>query len=266
MNDREYESWREEIEAVVAGEGPAAALERVRATRSEDDDARVRFREGVLLTQLGRWSEAVALLEPLGDDRDAMGMPEGAFWLLVTTQALANAGRPHDALPLAREAAADDLTARQGRLLLVQLQRMLGDERAEEELLRQEVDREDPDFLAAEAVRLWRSGEAERAEEIARRVVEIDPEHPQGLGLLGLAALARGELDLAREQLGTALARQPTEAAWARGAADAIDRSGDRAGAMALLRHALEHHPEGPGRDQLLEVLARLAAAADTSR
>jgi tetratricopeptide (TPR) repeat protein len=276
MDDRHYETWRQRIEDLIARRGHAAALDEVRAVRLDDADPRLQLREGILLTQLGRWSDAVEALEPLASVRDTLGMPEEVLWLLATVQALANAGRPADALPLAREAAAHEAVARHGRLLLAQVHRMLGDEAAEEELLRPAGDGgdggdgghggDDPTLLAAEAVRLWRADRRDDAEALARRAVELDGDRPDALGLLGLAALGRGELATARGHLGRAMALQPGESAWAHGAAEAVARQGDLDGAIAILRHALEHHPEGIGRTQLLESLAALTAESGGGR
>jgi len=62
------------------------------------------------------------------------------------------------------------------------------------------------------AVQLHRHGHIDEAEELYRRVLEVDPDQPDALGFLGIVAMHRGRIDEAIELIERALTIEPGNA------------------------------------------------------
>ncbi|MBL8519375.1 MAG: tetratricopeptide repeat protein [Betaproteobacteria bacterium] len=100
--------------------------------------------------------------------------------------------------------------------------------------------------MARNAFAALDQGDAERALDLARRVIEAEANHPQALHAAGIAAHRLGRLDEARQWLLRARAVQPQDAALLNNLAAVLRGLGDRAGALEALGQALRIAPRHP--------------------
>lgn len=98
--------------------------------------------------------------------------------------------------------------------------------------------------LLAAAVRHHRDGELAPAEALYRRILERDPDHPDALHLLGVAAHQRGRDDQAAELIALAVATRPDEGSFRSNLGVALRGLGRLEEAEAALREALRLEPD----------------------
>ncbi len=95
-----------------------------------------------------------------------------------------------------------------------------------------------------QAVAHQRAGRLAEAEEIYRRLLATEPEHPDALHWLGVLALQRGQYQAAIELIGKALAHRPEYVAAHNNIGLAWQRQGQLDRAIAAFRRALALAPE----------------------
>lgn len=94
------------------------------------------------------------------------------------------------------------------------------------------------------AVALQNAGQLQQAEQLYRRVLGVDPNHPDALHLLGKIAIQVGAFEPARELIGRAIAAAPQVADYHASFADASGALGDAEAAMSGYQKALELRPD----------------------
>jgi tetratricopeptide (TPR) repeat protein len=183
-------------------EGAIAVCEKSSANGLEDESL-IR-RQALLLSEMGRPKEAVALLEPYRASDDL----ETANALGI---ALTDAGRPQDGLEVFRHVLAiypRNAQAHQNAgLALIQLGRL---EEARQSLdTALSISRRSPRSLNALGVVYSKQGQPEKALEAWSRCVEVDPEQFDALYNLGRVAGTLGNWKLARQALEQFVATAP---------------------------------------------------------
>jgi tetratricopeptide (TPR) repeat protein len=111
-----------------------------------------------------------------------------------------------------------------------------------------------------EAVAFLEEHRLDEAEAVARQVVAMAPDDPDGHAILGLVHFRRGQLEPARHALERAISLDPGEPEHRVVLARILALEGDRAGARSQLEAALDADPD-PRR--ALYALARLEADSD---
>jgi predicted O-linked N-acetylglucosamine transferase (SPINDLY family) len=99
------------------------------------------------------------------------------------------------------------------------------------------------DETMAEGTRLHQAGRLAEAEQVYRRVLAADPEHPHALHQLGLLAMQARQFDAAVELIGRALRRERMQPAFYANLGEAYRHSGRRAEAADCYQRALKLHP-----------------------
>jgi predicted O-linked N-acetylglucosamine transferase (SPINDLY family) len=95
-----------------------------------------------------------------------------------------------------------------------------------------------------EALRHHQGGRLDEAEALYQRVLAIEPEQPDALHLLGMAALSRGRLDEAFRLVGRAARLKPNEAVFISDLGVVLEALGRFAEAEAAYRRALGLNPK----------------------
>ncbi|ALG73290.1 hypothetical protein VY88_24060 [Azospirillum thiophilum] len=123
----------------------------------------------------------------------------------------------------------------------------------------------DPDRRTAEAVALYRSGDADAAHALVRTVIDAAPGHPVALHLAGVLAKRRGALEEAVELLVRASAADPHNAAAHAALCETLQGLGRLDDAERISRNCVAVQPEGAGqwvnRTALLRSLGRVGPA-----
>ncbi|WP_156927186.1 tetratricopeptide repeat protein [Azospirillum halopraeferens] len=128
-----------------------------------------------------------------------------------------------------------------------------------------------PDPAAvAEAVALYRAGDAAAAERSVRAVLETQPDHPVAHHLLAVLLKRRGDAAAAADHFGRAAAGDPGTAAAHAGMAGALQALGRLPAAAAAAANAVAAEPDGAehwhNRGALLALLGEPEAAAWCAR
>ncbi|MCG5238500.1 tetratricopeptide repeat protein [Azospirillum doebereinerae] len=128
--------------------------------------------------------------------------------------------------------------------------------------------REDAEKRTAEAIALYREGDAAAAERLARSVLEQAPDDGVALHLTAVLTARRGDDEDAAILFGLAVRADSTNAAAHAGQAEALQRLGRHEEAEAAQRRAIAAQPDAAGhwvnRTALLRSLGRSTEAAGT--
>lgn len=100
--------------------------------------------------------------------------------------------------------------------------------------------------LLAEAIAHHQAGRLAEAEQLYRRILAAQPDHPDALHLLGLVAHACGHADAARQLIGRAVQLRPDAAHYLQNLAEVLAAANDLAGAAECCRRAMELAPSDP--------------------
>jgi Flp pilus assembly protein TadD len=96
-------------------------------------------------------------------------------------------------------------------------------------------------------------GESDKALEYARRAQELLPDMPEVSDTLGWVHMKKGQTDEAIRIFREAIGKQPAHASFHYHLAMALSQKGDRAGALAEARTALENNPTPKEREEIGE-------------
>lgn len=94
------------------------------------------------------------------------------------------------------------------------------------------------------AVRHHQAGRLTLAEQIYRQILEVEPDQPDALHLLGVVHSQRGDYQTAIDYIGRAIRRKPSEAAYHSNLGIACRASGRLDEAVASFRRSLELRPD----------------------
>lgn len=97
------------------------------------------------------------------------------------------------------------------------------------------------------ALKFQQAGAHTEAIEVLRRVLEEDPQHPDGHHLMGLCLQQQGDLDAALSEIEKAIAVKPAEAMFHNSAGTVVVARGDLGKGIGYYRRALELQPENAG-------------------
>jgi tetratricopeptide (TPR) repeat protein len=221
--------------------GEAVELARA-ASRRHPNDARLFFRESVLLAETGRAAEAAALFRTR-----LKGTPEDYDTYVTYASAMLQAGRGRDAVEAAQKALdlapkdRQDLAV-QALLLLSSAQDRAGDFKGSEQSLRQVLAREPGNATALNNLGYFLAERNERlaeALEMVKRAVEAEPANPSFLDSLGWVYFKLGKLDEAERYLSEAARLNPDSAAAQEHLGDLLHKQGKSDQALTAWRKAL---------------------------
>lgn len=195
--------------------------------------------------------------------------PEGASpssaGVLEHADALARAGSSLAAVARYRELLAAEPGNTVCRLRLARLLDHLGDGEEAVAILSQGLGREpdQADLLLARGATLTRLRRYEPAEADLRRVLRVDPSNAEAEVELGLLGWHRGLVSDAVQHFERALERRPDARVYGH-LADALNQTGDLAGAQRALERALELDPRSARAHHLMgRVLDRMGRLED---
>jgi predicted O-linked N-acetylglucosamine transferase (SPINDLY family) len=101
--------------------------------------------------------------------------------------------------------------------------------------------------LLDHAISLHQAGRLNEAEALYRRILEKNPNHPDALHLLGVAAHQQGKGALARELIERAITLRPGMAVFHSNLGEVLRGAGNLAAAAASYQQAIEHDPAFAG-------------------
>ncbi len=106
--------------------------------------------------------------------------------------------------------------------------------------------------LVKQAMQLHQRGELRKARELYARVLEMVPQHPDGLHLYGLACHQLGDYKTAITYISRAIEQVPDQPVLRNNLGEALRQAGEFEGALAQLNIALDLRPDYAGAHQNL--------------
>lgn len=244
MDDAKYQKTLSELERVERELGIEHALSTVRGAASMDADPRLRAREGILLVRLGRYGEAVEVLQPA--EPSIVEEPDRSVVQTALAQALMKLGHVDEALAHIESVRAPGPRVPEVDRLHAQILDGMGRKADAIALLRDTLAQhpENPDIAAALAQDLASAGLADEGLQIAMAAAEHRTNHAPLLGALGLCLYGVGRYPESIGVLEEAARLDPKVKIWTQFAGQACMTLGDHHMAAHFFEAALalSHH------------------------